>query len=174
MASLLATATTFSLQSVFEGLANSPVTTTRFVEQKTIAEFEAPAESTGELSYREPARLEKRTLTPDAETLVLDDDMLIVDRGEFRREIPVADMPAIGAFVASLRGFFSGDLQSVSQAFELSLSGENKLWKIEGKPLDSTVAKIVDTIEVSGSYERLKVFVVRLTNGDSSILTLIK
>jgi len=170
----LAVASDFSLQSVFDSLAKRSPSTTRFVEQKKIAEFEAPIESTGELSYQAPARLEKRTLTPEAESLILDDDMLIVERGEFRREIPVADMPAIGAFVASLRGFVSGNLENVQQAFELTLSGDTKKWTIHGKPVESAVARIVETIEVSGSDGQLSVFAVALTSGDSSILTLIK
>ena len=170
----LAVAAEFTLQSVFKALAKNGETTTRFVEQKTIAEFEAPIESTGELSYKAPSRLEKRTVSPDAESLILEDDMLIVERGDFRREIPVTDMPAIGAFVASLRGFVSGDLESVKQAFDLSLSGDSSQWVIKGKPIDPAVSNIVDSIQVDGSEQHLKVFAVALTNGDSSVLTLIK
>lgn len=171
---LPAGAVELSLLTVFRGLADSSPSSSRFVEQKKIAEFEAPIESTGELTYQAPSRLEKRTLSPDPETLILDDDVLIVQRGDFRREIAVADMPAVGAFVASLRGFVSGDLVSVQQGFSLRISGDPESWVIDGKPVDAAVKRIVESIQVKGSGDSLRVFAVVLTNGDSSTLTLIR
>ncbi len=163
-----------SLEDIFNGLVKTSASTTRFIEQKTIAEFEAPIESTGELNYQPPARLEKRTLSPAAETLILNNDVLIVERDDFRREIAVADMPAVGAFVASLRGFVSGDLAGVQQAFSLTVSGTAESWTIDGKPIDAAVKQIVDSIQVIGAGDQLKVFAVVLTSGDTSTLTLIQ
>ena len=51
-----------------------------FVEQHFISVLSRPIESSGELRYDAPDRLEKRTLKPRAETLVLQGEVLTVER----------------------------------------------------------------------------------------------
>src|SRR5580704_14633803 len=52
-----------------------------FVEQHFLAILKHPVESSGELRYDAPDRLEKRTLLPRPETLVLSGGVLTVQRG---------------------------------------------------------------------------------------------
>ena len=56
-------------------------------------------ESSGELSYVAPDRLEKRTLKPKPESMVLDGGTLTLERGGRKRSLPLADYPEVGAFV---------------------------------------------------------------------------
>ena len=58
-----------------------------FVEQQFLAVLDHPVESSGELRYDAPDRLEKRTLKPRAETLVLTGGILTLERGHNKREI---------------------------------------------------------------------------------------
>src|SRR5580698_4965272 len=51
-----------------------------FIEQQFLAVLRHPIESSGELRYDAPDRLEKRTLKPRAENLVLAGEVLTVER----------------------------------------------------------------------------------------------
>ena len=53
-----------------------------FVEQHFLAMLDRPLESSGELLYDAPDRLEKRTLRPKPETLLLEQGVLSAHRVE--------------------------------------------------------------------------------------------
>src|SRR5271154_7410640 len=55
-----------------------------FIEQQFLAVLSHPVESSGELRYDAPDRLQKRTLQPHAQTLVLAGGILTVERGHSR------------------------------------------------------------------------------------------
>ena len=59
-------------------LAKHPQGAATFTETKTISILDQPIESSGELLFIAPARLEKRTLKPKPETMVLDGDTLTI------------------------------------------------------------------------------------------------
>ena len=67
----------------------------RFVERKYLAILTAPLESSGTLIYIAPDRLEKHTLAPRAESLVLEHDQLTLESKEpnQRRTIRLAGLP---------------------------------------------------------------------------------
>src|ERR1700682_3570796 len=60
-----------------------------FVEQQFLSLLKRPVESSGELIYDAPDRLEKRTLEPHPESLLVAGDVLTVRRGHQR---PVLDL----------------------------------------------------------------------------------
>jgi hypothetical protein len=64
-----------------------------FSEKKYIALLDRPVESSGELVYQPPARLEKRTLKPNFESLVLDRDTLVVERGKQKYTLRLQQYP---------------------------------------------------------------------------------
>src|SRR4030065_923832 len=70
-----------SIAQLMAGLAKNPQGAATFTETKTISILEQPIESSGELLFIAPARLEKSTLKPKPETLVLDGDTLPLERG---------------------------------------------------------------------------------------------
>jgi hypothetical protein len=81
-----------------------------FIEKKYIGILEKPVESSGELAFTAPDKLEKRTLKPKSESLVLEGDNLTVDQPDRRRlTVSLQDHPEIAAFVQSIRGTLAGD-----------------------------------------------------------------
>src|SRR5580658_9318594 len=58
-----------------------------FIEQQFLAILDRPVESSGELRYDAPDRLEKRTLKPHPENLLLAGGVLTVERGRSRRVV---------------------------------------------------------------------------------------
>jgi len=61
-----------SIAQLMASLAKQPQGTATFTEKKTISILDQPVESSGELLFIAPAHLEKRTLKPRPETMVLD------------------------------------------------------------------------------------------------------
>src|SRR5258708_23290854 len=79
-----------------------------FIEQHFLAVLKRPIESSGELRYDAPDRLEKRTLKPRAETLVLTGGVLTVERAHGRRVMDLHAYPQVLPFVESLRATLAG------------------------------------------------------------------
>jgi len=74
-----------SIAQLMAGLAKNPQGAATFTEKKFISILDQPVESSGELLFIAPARLEKRTLKPKPETMVLDGDTLTLERGQRKR-----------------------------------------------------------------------------------------
>src|SRR5947207_3039459 len=69
---IAASAGEWTVADLMQGLAARAPGKARFVERKYIAILDKPVESSGELRYIPPDRLEKRTLAPKPELLVLE------------------------------------------------------------------------------------------------------
>ena len=89
-----------------------------FVEQQFLAVLKQPIESSGELRYDAPDRLEKRTLKPHAETLVLTGGVLTVERGHNKRVMDLHSYPQVLPFVESIRATLAGDRASLERLLD--------------------------------------------------------
>ena len=87
-----------------------------FVEQKFISTLDRPLESSGELRFEAPDHLEQRTLKPRAETLVLDNGTLTVDRGRTHRVMDIHEFPQVEPLVESIRATLAGDRGALGAA----------------------------------------------------------
>jgi hypothetical protein len=94
----------------------------RFVEKKSIAILDKPVESSGELFYTAPDYLEKRTIKPKPESMILDRDTLLIERGRQKHALQLQDYPELAAFIDSIRGTLAGDRKALN-ALRMSLDG---------------------------------------------------
>src|SRR5258708_21182829 len=78
------------------------------IEQHFLKVLNHPIESSGELRYDAPDRLEKRTLHPHAETLLLTGGVLTVERAHSRRVMDLHAYPQVLPFVESIRATLAG------------------------------------------------------------------
>src|SRR5580704_4675906 len=92
-----------------------------FIEQQFLAVLSHPIESSGELRYDAPDRLEKRTLKPRAETLVLTGETLSVERAHGRRVMDLHAYPQVLPFVESIRATLAGDRKALERLFRLDV-----------------------------------------------------
>src|ERR1700720_3396338 len=86
-----------------------------FIEQQFLAILDHPIESSGELRYDAPDHLEKRTLLPRPETLVLAGGVLTGERGGRRRVLDLLRCPQILPFVESIRATLAGDRSALER-----------------------------------------------------------
>jgi hypothetical protein len=141
-----------------------------FIEIKYISMLERPLESSGELFYTAPDRLEKRTLTPKPESMILDRDTLVLERGLRKRRVPLTEYPELGAFVESIRATLAGDRQALESNYELCLSGTFEHWILELRPLTERMQAFVTSIRIAGDGDAVSSIEINLADGDSSLM----
>lgn len=144
----------------------------KFVERKYIALLDKPVVATGEMTYVAPDRLEKRTLTPKPELLILDKDTLSIERDQQKLSINLANQPEALAFVDSIRGTLSGNRAALEKNYLLHLAGTADKWELTLLPSDPRIAALVQRITVSGGNSRIRGIEYLQADGDRSVLSI--
>lgn len=162
----------FTARALMEGLAANRATHADFVEKKYLASLERPLESSGELVYVAPSRLEKRTLKPKPETLVVDGKTLTIERGGTRRSIALASFPEVAVFTESIRATLAGDLDTLSRDYKVTVDGTASDWRLTLQPSDPKVAALVSRVTVAGRERRIDSIEVLQADGNRSVTTI--
>ena len=142
-----------------------------FTEEQRLAVLDRPLHSSGELLYDAPDRLEKRTLEPRAEDLVLDHGTLIARRGGRSRVLALHDYPQAVPILESIRATLAGDRAALERYFTLAYTGSLDHWVLELTPVDPEVARTVQHIGITGERDAVHSVEIRQTDGDTSVLT---
>lgn len=164
--------TTWDLDQLMQSLATTRTGHASFIEKKSIAILDKPVESSGELFYTAPDRLEKRTLKPKAESMVLDKDKLIVEQRGRKHVLSLQSYPEIAAFIDSIRGTLAGDRKALERNYKLSIIGTQQDWNLSLLPLENKMKKVVTSIDISGSGSTLETIEIKQADGDSSVMTI--
>jgi hypothetical protein len=143
-----------------------------FIEQHFLAVLSRPIESSGELRYDAPDRLEKRTLKPHAETLLLAAGVLTVERAHSRRVMDLHAYPQVLPFVESIRATLAGDRSALERFFHLDFAGSVARWTLTLVPLESKVKQSVSQVRIEGIRDQLLKVEIRQPDGDRSLMTL--
>jgi hypothetical protein len=143
-----------------------------FVEQQFLSVLSRPIESSGELRYDAPDRLEKRTLKPHTETLVLQGGELTVERAHGRRVLDLHAYPQVLPFVESIRATLAGDRKALERLFRLDFAGSVSRWTLTLIPLESKVKQSVSQVRIEGAQDQLLKVEIRQPDGDRSLMTL--
>lgn len=167
-----APAATFELDQLMAALARQPGGTARFVETRTSALLDRPLRLSGELIYAPPDRLEKRTLAPRAETIILDKDELSIEGNHRYMTFNVASRPEALAFVASVRSTLAGNRRELEKHFQLALSGTRDAWSLVLAPRAPAVQALVTRITVSGRGGQVRHIEYQQADGDRSDLAI--
>lgn len=157
---------------LMETLSRTRSSEARFVERKFIALLDQPVESSGELTYVAPDRLEKRTLKPKAESMILDGNTLTLERGGRKRSLPLSDYPEVGAFVESIRGTLSGDYSALQRSYGIALEGNASRWVLTLTPNAPRMAQIIQKIRIAGSQGEVTSIEVFQADGDRSQMSI--
>jgi len=143
-----------------------------FVEQHFLAVLKRPVESFGVMTYDAPHRLEKRTVEPRPERLVLDGDEITVERKGHTHVLELAAYPSLLPFIESLRATMAGDLPALERAFNVDFAGSVERWTLTLYPRDSKVSSTVSRVRIDGSRDVLSKVEIFEANGDRSLMTL--
>ena len=166
-------ATTLTLDDLMRTLAQRGPENARFVEKKYLAVLDnKPIESSGELRYAPPNRIEKKTLKPKPESLIVDGDQAIVERGGQRMALRLSAYPDIAPFVDSIRGTLAGDRKTLERVYRLELTGDAERWTLVMLPSDQKLATIVQRIDVAGNRDQVRSIAILQGDGDRSVMTI--
>ena len=162
----------FDVGQLLDGLARQQGGKAKFVEKKYISLLDKPVVSTGEMSYAAPDRLEKRTLTPRVETLLLDKDLLSIERDKQKLTINLSNQPEALAFIDSIRGTLTGNRVALEKNYLLHLGGTEDKWVLTLLPSDQKISALVLRIVVSGSKSQIRSIEYLQADGDRSVMNL--
>ncbi len=169
---LLLPATAWSadeLEALMSRLAAQRTGHALFTEQHYVALLERPVQTSGELFYEAPDRLEKRTLQPRPETLRVAAGIVHVESGRIKRSMPVQRYPELAAFIESMRATLAGDLPALQKYFSIGFEGDQQRWQLQLTPLDKRLAAAIRQVHISGVGIELRRVEVQQTDGDRSV-----
>ncbi|HJW01913.1 MAG TPA: LolA-related protein [Azospira sp.] len=162
----------WDLSQLMQDLARHKGGHALFTEKKYLAVLDKPLSASGELFYSPPDRLEKRTLQPKPEYLLLDGDTLIVERGKQKYTLRLADRPEVVAFVDSIRGTLAGKREVLERSYALRLFGNEEHWTLNLLPSDTRIATLVSRINVSGSRNQVLSIEYLQADGDRMVMNI--
>jgi len=172
--SLSAQAAQFTISQLMGALANNKHGAASFSEKKFISILDQPVESSGELLFIAPARLEKRTLKPKAETLVLDGDVLTIERRRRKHVLQLKDYPELAGMIESIRATLAGDRKALERVYHLTLRGDSERWTLVLIPLDAKVGGAVARIRIEGVQDDVRTVEILQSDGDRSLMSIQK
>ena len=169
-------ATDWGVEQLMQALGEVKSSKARFVERKHLGILTAPLESSGTLIYVAPSRLEKHTLAPRPESLVLEREELTIEDRERdqRRTFSLQEYPVIRAFVESIRSTLAGDLPALTRYYQLGLDGSERKWRLTLKPSEPGMREVVNEIRISGEGRWIHAIEIVETSGDRSVMTITK
>lgn len=143
-----------------------------FVERKTLAVLSRPLESSGELLYDAPDRLEKRTLKPQAETLLLENGRLSVRRGKRSYSIALRDAPQAAPFIDTIRAALAGDLPALQRSYTLEFHTAADDWTLLLLPRAAELRRTIRRVRIDGAGVELRTVTIDSADGDRSVMTI--
>lgn len=162
----------WSIDQLMSTLAQKKAGSVRFIETKYIAILERPVESSGELVFRAPDHLEKRTVTPKPETMILDGDMMTVERAGKKYVVPLQNYPEMAGFIESIRATLGGNRHALERYYRLGIEGRASRWTLTLTPADSRMASTVRRIRITGANDRLDTIEIEQADGDRSVMAI--
>ncbi|MEO7742474.1 MAG: LolA-related protein [Usitatibacter sp.] len=172
-AALDCAAADWNVNTLFEMLAREKPGRATFQEKKYLSLLDKPVESSGELEFTPPHTLEKRTLLPRPERILVDRERVTLERGGKTFSIGLRENSAIAVLVESIRGTLAGDLGALTRTYSAGLDGDIAAWRLKLRPLDPALATLVERIEIGGSHARVKTVEIFQADGDRSLMTLV-
>ena len=143
-----------------------------FTERHITSVLDRPLESSGELFYDAPARLEKHTIKPRSERLVLENGQLNFERHHRTYHVALADYPQAAPYIDSIRATLAGDRPALERVFQVAFSESGADWMLALTPLAAPLAAELLVIRIEGSSAVIRTVSVQWVNGDRSVMTL--
>ena len=141
-----------------------------FVEHQHLKLLRRPLESSGELLFTPPDRLEKRTLAPRPESLRVEAGQLTLERGKRHMSVALASYPQLAPLVEGIRATLAGDRATLERLFVVAFSTHAEAWSLSLRPRDAQLARLVSELRIGGQgSDVLRVETLR-ADGDRSVM----
>jgi outer membrane lipoprotein-sorting protein len=163
---------TAELDEILAALAQHPHGHAQFTETVESALLRRPLRSSGELFFTAPDRLEKRTLAPSAETLIVAGDVVTISRGRHQSSLRLSQYPQLSPLLDGIRATLAGDRRGLERSFQVAASRTADAWTLTLRPLGEEAAPAYERIVIQGSGGSVQSVTMERRNGDRSVLKL--
>lgn len=172
--SLYLPAAQFTVGELMDALATTTHGAATFTEMKYLNILDEPVESSGELLFVPPDRLEKLTLKPRVEALLLKGQVLTVEGPLQNQELSLKDYPEVAGMIESIRATLAGDRGALELLYRLDLEGNSDRWTLVLTPLDTRLDRLIDRIRMEGTGGQLRKVEIWQADGDHSVMSIHK
>jgi hypothetical protein len=147
----------------------------RFTERKYLRVLDSPLVSSGTLTYTAPDKLEKRTVKPKPEVLLVEGDVLKVEMANGKKhDLRLQDYPVLRAFVESIRATLGGDVATLERFYKVDLDGSRERWQLYLAPRERSMSAVISQIRIGGAGSRIELIEVQETKGDRSVMKVVE
>lgn len=143
-----------------------------YVEKDYLGVLDRPLMSSGVLVYEAPDHLEKNTLKPRKESVVLDHGVVTMQRGRRTYHLDLSSYPQVAPYVDAIRATMAGDRAALERVFKVSFEGSLKHWSLGLVPLDRKIARGVRRIRIEGVEGDIQSVEIDEPNGDRSVMSM--
>ena len=143
-----------TLEGVCKSLASHPNTTGSFTQTKTLQTNGRKLTSTGKFIFC-PLGILWQTEKPFPSSLILTEDAMIQIAANGKKSVMSGKDNQIFANIsATLSSVFSGNAEELKKNFTCKFEGNSKgAWKLYLTPKDSTIAAVMKSLVLAGTFE---------------------
>ncbi len=143
-----------------------------FVELKFEHLLNQPLQTSGTLIFVAPDRLQKQTVVPTPSRLTVEGDHLTVEQGGKVQVLSLAEVPELGALVASIRATLAGDQGALTRYYTATLSGSAADWSLLLEPRDARLRELLTMIRIVGEGNTVRSIETVERDGDRTEMTI--
>lgn len=132
------------LAGITAHLVKTPITQGDFQQEKRLKILRKPLLSTGTFTYHQSKGVIWKTLTPIPSLLLVNESRLLTGQGE--QAVPAA-------FGKVFKAMLGGELEQLAEGFTVTGEEQKKSWRLQLKPKDELLQKIISTIVLTGDTE---------------------
>lgn len=156
------------LQRVSEGVSPE----VGFREVRTTRLLKTPLRSSGVLRFVPPNRLERETLQPVQESIVIEDLQVTIERGGAQTVISLASGSAPATMAETLRAVLGGRTRELEARYRATAMGTSEGWSLSLEP--RTADGAILSIRLSGRGANVDEIEVRERSGDKTVTQLVR
>ena len=161
------------LTALMAAMADIPARHDAFQEERRLAQLTTPVLSSGTLTWRRPAYLEKATETPAPESMIIDGDSAEIRQpGQPPQRLDLGQVPQLRLLADAIRAPMQGNLAALRRVFTIHQAGIWSGWLLQLTPTDPAAARYVSSIEITGHATRILEILTLQANGDQDRLTI--
>jgi len=144
-----------------------------FTETKTMKLLKQPLVLTGQLFYKAPDYLQKKIESPTASIFTISGQQVVAEEfNQELREFSLDESVLLQALVESLRATLSGNLSTLRDFYEVSISGTYNSWTLDLEPIDDDVKIYIRYIKISGQNTKIVRIDTVESNNDRSVMSI--
>lgn len=138
-----------------------------FTETRQLHALKRPLQSEGQLKFFPPDHVEKLTLLPVKDDVVIEGDTMQFQHGQADvRNIPLHLNPTLQIIVDTIRGPLEGNINLLQHYYILKADGNIGQWRLTLTPRTKEVAKIIQIVKLEGHNNVIEHTYLLQTNGD--------